>query len=185
MASSSSPLIPFDEPFVSDEDYHPSYLPPRSVLPELESYLNESESKDVLRINDEKLSKLTDELSDEFLKEIEEMEMEKSKTTQKSQSEETTTEPGPESTATGGLCAASSPSPDSNKEDKYSQIARILAYNVMNFSFYPDQGDEPWFIESDIDKKVIGKDDEAFAIVECLNRWERSGYYERWIELLL
>lgn len=61
---------------------------------------------------------------------------------------------------------------DFSSPETLRDIARILAYNVMNFSFYPDAGEERWWI--DVEGIAVGKDDEAFAIVESLKRWERA-----------
>lgn len=65
--------------------------------------------------------------------------------------------------------------------DKLNDAARILAYNVMNFSFFPDEGNAPWFICS-MDGKRIGEDDEAFAITESMRSFEMQlqGRSEIW-----
>ena len=48
-----------------------------------------------------------------------------------------------------------------------------LAYNVVNYSFYPENGENRWFTFDDDKKKFVGKDDEAHAIVLCLTRYQR------------
>lgn len=58
-----------------------------------------------------------------------------------------------------------------NKQvDRSTKAAVYLAYNAVNFSFYPDEGDKRWFAAAETEEGVIGKDDEAHAVVHCLNR---------------
>ncbi|CAD7971450.1 unnamed protein product [Amoebophrya sp. A120] len=71
--------------------------------------------------------------------------------------------------------------PDYDKfETRLNDIARILAYNVINFSFFPDNGKPRWFISDEGEddergeQKFFGKDDEAFAIVEAMKRLEKE-----------
>ena len=59
------------------------------------------------------------------------------------------------------------------------EIARILAYNVVNFSFFadPGHGDRTWFIGE------TAVDDEALDIVESLKRYEREvGNPSQWLD---
>eukprot|EP00392_Amoebophrya_sp_AT5.2_P004594 g4602.t1 len=65
--------------------------------------------------------------------------------------------------------------PEQTMATRLNDIARILAYNVVNFSFWPDGGSGRWWIDGKDDASpAIGKDDEALAIVECLRRWEKT-----------
>lgn len=177
MAASEAP---FDEPFPTDSAYPAKKQPPVSVLPLLEQFLDSAEARQVLRINPEKVSQLAEDIGGELLQELADMDSKNKKVeaAPSAASAEVSASPAAPVEAGGsvGLCAATSPSPDSAKEDKFSQIARVLAYNVMNFSFYPEDGQERWFIEGD-----IGKDDEALAVTESLRRWEQSGHYKRWL----
>lgn len=62
-----------------------------------------------------------------------------------------------------------------NKQvDKISKAAVYLAYNVINFSFYPENASKRWFVQKD-NGEYVGKDDEAHAIVFCLNAAQSQG----------
>lgn len=49
------------------------------------------------------------------------------------------------------------------------RAAVFLAYNVINFSFFPDTGSQRWFVQ--VDGELIGQDDEAHAIVAAMFRF--------------
>ena len=62
--------------------------------------------------------------------------------------------------------------------DQSTKAAVFIAYNAVNFSFYPDEGKKRWFAqaqqksqeEQEQEQACIGKDDEAHAVVYCLHR---------------
>lgn len=58
-----------------------------------------------------------------------------------------------------------------------NEIARSIAYNVINFSYFPDAtkasaSERRWFIQKS--QGLIGKDDESLAIVEALKTFEEE-----------
>ena len=52
-------------------------------------------------------------------------------------------------------------------------IGWFLAFNAVNYSFWPNSGHRRWFAE--IDGKRHGFDDEAFGIMACLTRAMNQG----------
>lgn len=64
-----------------------------------------------------------------------------------------------------------------NQNVQVEKAAVYLAYNVINFSFYPDKGSRRWFVTG-ANGKPIGVDDEAHAIVYCLNSAQEQGVVE-------
>lgn len=164
---------PFDEDFPQDDEYIAACLPPCHVLPLCSEYLGGHSS--ILCIHEEKLLDLVEETiaKGQLFAELDKL---------KDGKEAVSEILADKGVAAAGLCAATSPSSQTATEDKLWQISRILAYNVMNFSFFPDKGCSRWFIRDEQTGKNIGDDDEAFAIVASLKRWERSGHYEHWLQ---
>jgi len=170
----SANLEPFDEDFPQDYEYEAACLPPCHVLPLCKEYL--AGHRSCLGIDEEKIQEFVEATiaKGDLFNELDKLE---------AGSEDTDEMREDKTVVAVGLCAATSPSTQAATEDKLCQISRILAYNVMNFSFFPDKDCSRWFIQDEQTGKTVGEDDEAFAIVASLKRWERSGHYEQWLQV--
>ncbi|CAD7966388.1 unnamed protein product [Amoebophrya sp. A25] len=127
-------------------------LAPIRIVEECKEFLNSDIGKKVLRINSSALQKFVDEKVD-----INEVAVSCAKSSPSSSTGETRTD------------VENGDHIKYEYETRLDDIGRILAYNVVNFSFFPDEGAKPWFISGG-----IGKDDEAYAITESLKRWEKK-----------
>ena len=130
---------------------------PNKIVPQCRSYLKENEN--IMRINEEKLKQLASDIVSGNI-----------------YTNETITSLG--KSHVNELLESSAknhPSQHNDNKTRIGDIARIIAYNVVNFSFYPERGETPWWIEIEKDGEMIpiGKDDEFFAITASFERAEQ------------
>ena len=148
----------YQEEFEFPEFIETHGAPPNNIIPLCRSYIKENEH--IMSINEEKIRQLASDIVDgsiylnkNLLKEgknhVDEL---FDSDTKKCLSQMT------------------------DNKTRVGDIARIIAYNVVNFSFYPDKEEVPWWIEIEKggEKVLVGKDDEFFAITSSFERAEQT-----------
>ena len=141
--------------------------PPNHIIPLCRSFLKENEN--IMIINGSKLKQLASDIADGKIYRCQTVMKEGEKHVDE----------------LFASCAKSSPYQITNNKTRIGDIARIIAYNAVNFSFYSEVGEMPWWIEMEKGGKMItvGKDDEFFALTSSFERAEKQ-FINEWSTLM-